>query len=165
MSLKRELVFKLSKGFVGRGNNVFSVAKPRVTKALQRAYKDRKRKKREQRSVWIMQINAGMKKNDALEQIEEKKKKKKKKKKKSFCDCSSSVSLSGARLYGMTYSTLMAGLSKSNVVLDRKILSELAMFEPFSFRAVTKVSAASGFVPTRIGDSRIIMPKTTAAKQ
>lgn len=59
MSLKRDLVFKLSKGFVGRGNNVFSVAKPRVTKALQNAYKDRKKKKRDQRSIWIMQTNAG----------------------------------------------------------------------------------------------------------
>ena len=59
MSLKRELVFKLAKGFVGRNKNVFSVAKPRVTKALQKAYKDRKRKKRDQRSIWIMQINAG----------------------------------------------------------------------------------------------------------
>ncbi len=58
-SLKRELVFKLAKGYVGRNKNVFSVAKPRVTKALQKAYKDRKRKKREQRSIWIMQINAG----------------------------------------------------------------------------------------------------------
>jgi large subunit ribosomal protein L20 len=144
MSLKRELVFKLSKGYVGRGNNVFSVAKPRVTKALQKAYKDRKRKKRDQRSIWIMQINAG----------EEKWKKKKKKKFEPL--------QKGARLYGMTYSSLIAGLSKANVVLDRKVLSELAMFEPFSFRAVTLAAESSGFTPTRIGDSRTIISKKVA---
>ena len=45
-----------------------------------------------------------------------------------------------ARLHGTTYSKLMAGLKKAGVVLDRKILSELAVNEPKAFEAVTKTA-------------------------
>ena len=46
----------------------------------------------------------------------------------------------GARLNGTTYSRLIAGLKKANVILDRKILSELATNEPKAFEAIAKVS-------------------------
>lgn len=41
-----------------------------------------------------------------------------------------------ARLNGTTYSKLIAGLKKTNIELDRKILSELATNEPKAFKAV-----------------------------
>lgn len=41
-----------------------------------------------------------------------------------------------ARLNGTTYSRLMASLKKSNITLDRKVLSELAVNEPKAFSAV-----------------------------
>ncbi len=41
-----------------------------------------------------------------------------------------------ARLNGTTYSKLIAGLKRSNIVIDRKILSELAVNEPKAFEAV-----------------------------
>src|SRR3989344_1827376 len=40
------------------------------------------------------------------------------------------------RLHGMKYSTFIAALKKHNVVLDRKILADLAEFEPKAFEAV-----------------------------
>lgn len=43
-----------------------------------------------------------------------------------------------ARIHGTTYSKLISGLKKHNVVLDRKILSELATNEPKAFEAVVK---------------------------
>jgi large subunit ribosomal protein L20 len=43
-----------------------------------------------------------------------------------------------ARLNGTTYSKLIAGLKKANIILDRKILSELAVNEPKAFEAVVK---------------------------
>lgn len=43
-----------------------------------------------------------------------------------------------ARLHGTTYSRLIAGLKKANVVLDRKVLAELAVNEPKAFEAVVK---------------------------
>ncbi len=45
-----------------------------------------------------------------------------------------------ARLNGTTYSRLIAGLKKANVVVDRKILSELAVNEPKAFEAVVKAA-------------------------
>lgn len=42
----------------------------------------------------------------------------------------------GARLNGTTYSKLIAGLKASNITLDRKVLSELAVNEPAAFKAV-----------------------------
>ena len=44
-----------------------------------------------------------------------------------------------ARLHDTTYSKLIAGLKSTNVTLDRKILSELAVNEPKAFEAVVKV--------------------------
>lgn len=46
-----------------------------------------------------------------------------------------------ARINGTTYSRLIAGLKKNNIILDRKILSELAVNEPKSFEAVVKVAS------------------------
>ncbi|MBP7766941.1 50S ribosomal protein L20 [Candidatus Saccharibacteria bacterium] len=43
-----------------------------------------------------------------------------------------------ARLNDTTYSRLIAGLKKANVILDRKVLSELAVNEPKAFAAVVK---------------------------
>lgn len=43
-----------------------------------------------------------------------------------------------ARLNGLTYSTLMSGLKKANVELDRKVLAELAANEPKVFAAIAK---------------------------
>lgn len=45
-----------------------------------------------------------------------------------------------ARENGTTYGKLISGLKKSNITLDRKILSELAVTEPKSFAEVVKSS-------------------------
>lgn len=47
---------------------------------------------------------------------------------------------SAARLNGTTYSRFIAALKKSNIQLDRKILSELAVNEPASFKAVVEAT-------------------------
>ena len=56
---KRKRVLKLAKGFFGRKKNVWTVAKNAVEKGLVYAYRDRKAKKRNFRSLWIQRINAG----------------------------------------------------------------------------------------------------------
>ncbi len=55
---RRKKVLKLAKGFYGRGNNVWTVAKNKIEKGLQFAYRDRKVKKRDFRALWIQRINA-----------------------------------------------------------------------------------------------------------
>ena len=56
---RRKKVLKLAKGYFGRRKNVWTVAKNAVEKGLLYAYRDRKQKKRDFRSLWILRINAG----------------------------------------------------------------------------------------------------------
>ena len=56
---RRKKVLKQAKGYFGRRKNVWTVAKNAVEKALVYAYRDRRQKKRNFRSLWIMRINAG----------------------------------------------------------------------------------------------------------
>ena len=51
-------VIKRAKGYRGRSNSSFRVAIERVEKGLQYAYRDRRAKKRNFRSLWIQRINA-----------------------------------------------------------------------------------------------------------
>ncbi len=44
----------------------------------------------------------------------------------------------GIRNYGVNYSRFMCGLRRSNVMLDRKVLADMAEWEPWSFEAVVK---------------------------
>lgn len=53
-------VIKAAKGFRGRRKSTIRVAKQAVEKSLQYAYRDRRTKKREFRSLWIVRINAGV---------------------------------------------------------------------------------------------------------
>ena len=57
---RRKKILKLAKGFYGRGKNVWTVAKNKVEKGLQYAYRDRKVKKRDFRGLWIQRINAAV---------------------------------------------------------------------------------------------------------
>ena len=57
---RHKKVLDLAKGFRGRRKNVYRIAKEAVMKAGQYAYRDRRAKKREFRSLWITRINAAV---------------------------------------------------------------------------------------------------------
>ena len=57
---KHKKVLKAVKGQWGRRKNTIRVAKQAMEKAMQYAYRDRRAKKREFRSLWIQRINAGV---------------------------------------------------------------------------------------------------------
>ena len=57
---RHKKVIKQAKGFRGRRGNVYRVAKQAVMKAGQYAYRDRRQKKRQFRSLWIARINAAV---------------------------------------------------------------------------------------------------------
>ena len=46
----------------------------------------------------------------------------------------------GARQNGLTYSTLIAGLKKANVVINRKMLADLAITDPKAFTELANVA-------------------------
>jgi large subunit ribosomal protein L20 len=57
---KHKKVFKAAKGYYGRRKNTIRVAKQAVEKANQYAYRDRKRRKRTFRALWIQRLNAAV---------------------------------------------------------------------------------------------------------
>jgi len=104
---RRNRVLKLSKGYRGRRKNCYKRANQAVQRALDYASRDRARRKRDFRSLWIVRINAA------------------------------------ARDSGISYSKLIAGLSKAKVTLDRKILAELAVVDPKAFGAIANMVKAA----------------------
>ena len=55
---RRNKILSLAKGFRGGNKNLFRTANQRVMKALCNAYRDRRRRKRDFRRLWIARINA-----------------------------------------------------------------------------------------------------------
>src|SRR5258705_1098064 len=96
---RHEAVQKQAKGFYGRRKNTIRVARQAVEKAGQYAYRDRRTKKRNCRSLWIQRINAAV------------------------------------REQGLTYGRFIDGLNRAGIVIDRKVLSDLAITDPGGFSA------------------------------
>ena len=103
---KHNKVLKSVKGQRGRRKNTIRIARQAMEKAMQYAYRDRKAKKREFRSLWIQRINA------AVRELEP----------------------------SLNYSKFINGLAKANISVDRKILSELAVNEPETFRKFFEIA-------------------------
>jgi large subunit ribosomal protein L20 len=97
---RHKKIFEFTKGHRGRRKNVFRVAKQAVDKARQYAYRDRRVRKRDFRSLWIQRINAAV------------------------------------RSHGLTYSQFINGMSKTDLDLDRKMLSEIAISDPDTFKNI-----------------------------
>ncbi len=57
---RRKKVLERAKGYYGSKSRLFRIATEAVDKALQYAYRDRRAKKREFRSLWIIRINAAV---------------------------------------------------------------------------------------------------------
>lgn len=57
---RRKKIIEQAKGYWGRRSTNYRVAKDAVAKAGQYAYRDRRRKKRDFRSLWIARISAGV---------------------------------------------------------------------------------------------------------
>ncbi len=100
-------LFRKVKGFVGARRKLVRTAKETLVRAGVYALRDRRVRKREFRSLWIIRINAAV------------------------------------RERGVRYSQFIAGLEKTQIELDRKILSEMAINDPAAFDViVTKVKEA-----------------------
>ncbi len=94
---RHKKLLKQAKGFWGQRKNIFKRAKETVLRAMAYAYKGRKLKKRDMRSLFITRISAACKQR------------------------------------GTSYNKLIHGLKLANILLNRKMLSQLAIFEPTSF--------------------------------
>ncbi|MGD9909659.1 MAG: 50S ribosomal protein L20 [Candidatus Izemoplasmatales bacterium] len=61
---KRKKILKLAKGYYGAKHLLYKTAKEQVFNSLAYAYRDRRRRKRDFRKLWITRINAAARLND-----------------------------------------------------------------------------------------------------
>ena len=101
---RHKKVLKAAKGYYNARRKVYRAAKQAVIKAGQYAYRDRRQKKRQLRSLWIVRINAA------------------------------------ARLNGLSYSRLIAGLKAAGSTLDRKVLADIAVTDPTGFAGLAEMA-------------------------
>ncbi len=90
-------VKQLTKGQRGARHRLWRKAHEAMLHSLYYAFRDRRRRQRDFRKLWIARINAA------------------------------------ARLNGISYSRLMAGLKRAGVTLDRKVLADLAVRDAAAF--------------------------------
>ena len=98
---RHKRLLKQTKGFWGLRKNVFCRAKETLLRAMAYAFKGRKLKKRDMRSLFITRISAAAKQHET------------------------------------SYSLFMHGLKEANILLNRKMLSQLAIYEPDVFAKLT----------------------------
>ena len=60
---KRRKVLKQAKGYYGTKSTSYRIAQQAVDKSLSYAYRDRRQRKRQMRTLWIVRINAGARQN------------------------------------------------------------------------------------------------------
>ncbi len=104
---RHKKILKQAKGYYGARSRVFRVAKQAVTKAGQYAYRDRRQRKRQFRSLWITRINAQ------------------------------------SRANGLSYSRFINGLKKADIVLDRRVLADLAVHDKPAFTTIVEQAKAA----------------------
>ena len=61
---RKKKIFKAAKGYFGGRKNLYRTAKDAVEKGWEHAYRDRKKKKRTFRALWITRINAAAREHD-----------------------------------------------------------------------------------------------------
>jgi len=61
---RKKKIFKAAKGYFGGRKNLYKTAKDAVEKGWEHAYRDRKKKKRTFRRLWISRINAAVREHD-----------------------------------------------------------------------------------------------------
>ena len=94
---RRKKILKAAKGYRGGHSKQLRTADTAVSRAGMYAYRDRRTRKREFRSLWIVRINAAAREN------------------------------------GLSYSRLIGGLQKAGIILDRKVLADMAVNDPAGF--------------------------------
>ena len=99
---RHKKILKMAKGYQGRNSTCYRIAKQKVQKALQYNYRDRRVRRREFRSLWIVRLNAAL------------------------------------REMGLKYSTFIDKMHKAGVLINRKMLADLAVNESSVFKAVVE---------------------------
>jgi large subunit ribosomal protein L20 len=114
---RRHKVLKSNRSFSGVHSRLFRQAKQQRMKALRSSFINRKKFQRTSRSLWIQRIQAGLR--FEYMQVE-------------------NLQKGGTMPTQYKYSAFMHKLKKNNILLNRKILSQLAIFDRKTFSELTQ---------------------------
>ena len=99
---RRKNIFTLTSGFQGAHSKLFRTANQQGMRALASSYRDRSKRKRDLRRLWITRINAAARKN------------------------------------GISYNKLIQNLYQNQVLLNRKVLAQIALLDNNCFFTILK---------------------------
>jgi large subunit ribosomal protein L20 len=122
---RRKKVLKLASGFTGANNRLYRTAQQRILRALSNAYRDRRLMKRTIRSIWIRRIHSFLT-NYMIT--------------KSYTNSSKTLSMHASEgsttSFTPSYSVFISKLKQSKILLNRKILSQLSIFDGHSMQKI-----------------------------
>ena len=99
---RRKSLMAKTKGMMWGRKSKIRLARPAMLKAGVNAFRDRRNKKRTNRRLWQVRLNAAL------------------------------------RPLGMTYSRFIDGLKKAGIILDRKVLSQIAQKNEIVFKQIVE---------------------------
>ena len=103
---RKKKIMAAAKGSFQARSKLYKAAKENVERGLAYAYRDRRKKKGDFRTLWITRINAA------------------------------------ARIHGLSYSRLVAGLRIAGVEINRKVLADLAVHDAEAFARIAELAKA-----------------------
>jgi ribosomal protein L20 len=162
---RRKKVLQLASGFTGANNRLYRTAQQRVLRALSTAYRDRRLMKRTIRSVWIRRINCFLRDYKTAEwrdrakcSSENPKNLRSRGRSQALLLAGSTSKIEGttqpasrsasrphegeaarnlaATRAGLSYSLFISKLKQFNILLNRKILSQLAILDSSSLQKI-----------------------------
>nr|YP_010139962.1 ribosomal protein L20 [Rhodobryum laxelimbatum]QQK56261.1 ribosomal protein L20 [Rhodobryum laxelimbatum] len=99
---RRKNIFTLTSGFQGAHSKLFRTANQQGLRALTSSHRDRNKRKRDFRRLWITRINAASRNN------------------------------------GISYNKLIQNLYQNQVLLNRKVLAQVALLDSDTFSIILK---------------------------
>ncbi len=110
---KRKRIMDQARGYQNSKRHSFWRARLAIVRAGVYAYRDRRQRKRDMRSLWIVRITAA------------------------------------CRMRGTRYSVFLNGLRNSGILLNRKMLSEIAIHDPKTFDAIVQTAVKAAILPAK----------------
>ncbi len=110
---KRKRIMDQARGYQNSNRHSFWRARLAIVRAGVYAYRDRRQRKRDMRSLWIVRITAACK------------------------------------MRGTRYSVFLNGLRNSGILLNRKMLSEIAIHDPKTFDAILQTAMKAAIQPAK----------------
>jgi large subunit ribosomal protein L20 len=102
---RRKKIFQITQGFRGSSSKLFRTANQYALKGLKFSTRDRYQRKKLFRKIWIVRLNAAVRKN------------------------------------GINYSTFLSRLKNSKILLNRKILAQIALRDREGFQHLLEMSS------------------------